>query len=627
MMIKLVKLTIENIRDINYVEIDFGERGSNHITTIQMANGTGKTTTLSLLKLLFSGKELTTEEVNSYRPTKWMCNNGEVKLDLLVENQDEYTIGLQLDYDLTSFEYYTDSPSKRGYTKGGIFLPSNYRLTEDFVDLFIFNGELASQLLKDESNIATNAISILYGLNEIQTIRNSIDLIKQDKLKNSETGVKTDQGLKQEESKLGRLRQTLEDLKSDRKIIQDKLSELNNTKITLEKQLADLRSPEINEEIENLSNQISEYKQNISVSVKKLLQCIKDPAIISPKNRDSLLKLKQNMEKLKLPRGTSKDFFDELCESKVCVCGRPIDDSIRQQIQINSKNYLSDDLASAMNYVKGSIMQSDSNQLAQVTDEINSLIVQKNEAESKKSLLIQQTGGKDSNDEYSSLSQKYDQCVRDIYDCESNLDVIDADQPGAYKPEDNIKECERKISELELKIAKSRGQRNYIEACNTIQTLFNTIYLKSLDKLKKRIISETNSKLESILGNEVKIESIDRRIKLQGKSHGSEGQELIIGYTYITSLFEGSDCHLPFVIDSPCGSLDLQKRSRVAKIVPPLFEQVVFLVTSSERNHFTDVIQTQEDIHPITIWKRPTDSLIESSTDIGIFNAYQKEAE
>ena len=159
-----------------------------------------------------------------------------------------------------------------------------------------------------------------------------------------------------------------------------------------------------------------------------------------------------------------------------------------------------------------------------------------------------------------------------------------------YKPEENIKECERKISELELKIAKSKGQRNYIESCNKIQNLLDLIYTKSLDKLKKRIIIETNNKLYSILNNEVSVESIDRHIKLKGKLHGSEGQELIVGYTYITSLFEGSNCHLPFVIDSPCGSLDLQKRSRVAKIVPPLFEQVVFLVTSSERNHFTDVM-------------------------------------
>ena len=60
-------------------------------------------------------------------------------------------------------------------------------------------------------------------------------------------------------------------------------------------------------------------------------------------------------------------------------------------------------------------------------------------------------------------------------------------------------------------------------------------------------------------------------------------------------MFETSSHDLPFIVDSPAGSLDLSVRRQVSKTIPHLFDQLIIFITSGERAGFADYFYRIED--------------------------------
>lgn len=53
-------------------------------------------------------------------------------------------------------------------------------------------------------------------------------------------------------------------------------------------------------------------------------------------------------------------------------------------------------------------------------------------------------------------------------------------------------------------------------------------------------------------------------------------------------MFEDSELEFPFIIDSPTGSMDFDKREAVADIIPKVFNQMISFVQSAEVKRFAD---------------------------------------
>lgn len=133
-----------------------------------MRNGIGKTTTLKLLRALFSGELPDSNQISNFRynqdPEQDLGGNpdsGEFGVTLVIENPQHpgmwvsWTITLQIDNSTTppSASFQTTSPDIGG-TKDGWLLPPEFKRhfhgKSNFVELFIFDGETAQDICKSQ---------------------------------------------------------------------------------------------------------------------------------------------------------------------------------------------------------------------------------------------------------------------------------------------------------------------------------------------------------------------------------------------------------------------------------------------------------------------------------------------
>ena len=79
--------------------------------------------------------------------------------------------------------------------------------------------------------------------------------------------------------------------------------------------------------------------------------------------------------------------------------------------------------------------------------------------------------------------------------------------------------------------------------------------------------------------NDIRVERIDGALLLQDKLSGSVGENVSVGYAFLATLFDrAEEHHLPFVVDSPVGSIDLDIRPRIGELLPKLAGQVIAFI-------------------------------------------------
>ena len=159
-----------------------------------------------------------------------------------------------------------------------------------------------------------------------------------------------------------------------------------------------------------------------------------------------------------------------------------------------------------------------------------------------------------------------------------------------------------------------------------IDSLVNEIKLQATTALKQEIVRKTNEKLRRVIVDDyVEIESIDRYIKLKGRDGASEGQTLSIAYCFLGTLFEDSELEFPFIIDSPTGKMDFEKRQAIADIIPLVFNQMIAFVQSAEVERFADRFYANPDSQYLTVVASPQDQAVVVYEGIDFFDSYQRE--
>ena len=105
---------------------------------------------------------------------------------------------------------------------------------------------------------------------------------------------------------------------------------------------------------------------------------------------------------------------------------------------------------------------------------------------------------------------------------------------------------------------------------------------------------------------DLRVERIDGALELSSnkassKDDVSEGQSLSVAYAFLTALLSKAPFELPFIVDSPAVSLDLDVRKEVSRVIPTLFDQMIFFVISSEQAAFAENFYESEDTQFITL--------------------------
>ena len=149
------------------IKIDLKQNGSiSPVSLLQMPNGTGKTTTLTMLRAAMNGEAVRwdSKKINDFRRKNNDRETGRFLVELLIDDKP-LTFELNLDFEEGKAFYRTSSPGSGGITHGWNPPPQVRRfLTEEFVRLFIFDGEFADRLIQSKYSEAERAIDALCQL-------------------------------------------------------------------------------------------------------------------------------------------------------------------------------------------------------------------------------------------------------------------------------------------------------------------------------------------------------------------------------------------------------------------------------------------------------------------------------
>lgn len=582
--------------------IDLSKQGAApRVSLVQMPNGTGKTTTLDLIKASLTGRALdwSSDDVRRLRRPGSANDSGKFVLKLLADN-DPLTFELSFDFLEEKISYRTSCRASGGI-KDGWEPPVEVKrfLNDRFVPLFIFNGELAQDLLDGRQAKALEAIDALCQLEHLDAIVAATLEDWQQATRNQ--GAKTASGLAGWKSREERLDTRLKKVQDARQRFASELS-------SKETRISELKT-ELNDRLkydhstqkrkEEVETKIRSHEDALVEKTRRILQLIRQPQFLSAHFAGGLAMLKDQFDRVRLPERTSRQFFVELADEPQCVCGRAIGEQERQAILGQASNYLANELYSFINNLKGDISQSVLDEPVAASSRIESAVADQKIIRRELSQLrteleqIRAESITDAGDAAQKLALELKACESERDELIEMLAKID-EHPDSDVSDDSwsIRGLERELTRVRDLIAQITGTVELKTKLDAIKVIAERTKEIARERLREAIRNDCNNKLEKVLsGDPIRIEKIGNSLSLRGQDGASVGQTLAVGYTFLTTLLNRGSHKFPLVVDSPAGSLDDGVRTRVGRMIPTLCEQFVAFTISTEREYFLQALE------------------------------------
>lgn len=632
MKMSILGIEYKNIRKISELKLSFVDANGKSIKNnfVMMANGTGKTTTMELIKGLMDGSaaDWSAKKIKTFAPTTSHSDVGVFSIAVKFDER-QYKYFLYMNYKTGTANIKTTTTTLGGM-EDGRHLPDALKgiFTPEFVRRFVFDGEQAEKTMDSSSNEAEETIRYLYRLDELDEIIATNQRILSE--------IQDAEGSKGSKSSLSNLRTRQEGVKTTISKLQKRAAHLRKGIKTFEderkekitqRDALDKNYETLNQEKQEILNLQQHNKDSIDAQISEIIRLSKSPYLISQEFCDRMYGLGSSMTKLKLPKTISKDFFVELAHAKDCICGRCIGESEKKTILENAEKYLGSDQQSVLNAIKSSLMAcsydsslSDAfTELSKLREEANRLQTRLNTNAEK----LLKAGG----EEAAKLKARTDELEKYIAVSKYQLDIIESkDENNEELTEDNnLYKAQLLYKDYEHKIASATRTNAALYRKEVVESLVFAIKEQATAELKKEIIRKANEKIQKVITDDfIEIDNIDRYIKLKERSGASQGQTLGIAYCFLGTLFEDSELEFPFIIDSPTGSMDFDKREAVADIIPKVFNQMISFVQSAEVKRFADRFYDNPDAQYLTIVVSPSSGMVEVHEGIDFFDSYQQ---
>lgn len=524
----------------------------------------------------------------------------------------------------------TQAPPKGRET--GLLLPTAIKgiFTPEFVSRFVFDGEQAKKSMDRTSNEADETIRYLYRLDELDEIL-AMNMNILTEIQNAEGGSTGTRGsLSNLRSRQKKVRDHIASLEKKQKQLNGDIARFSQEKIEKEKQRQELDKnyEAFNKEKNEVIAEQEKNRGNVDVKITEIVSLVKTPYLVSEGLCNRMYEFGDAMKKLKLPKSSSKDFFTELAYAEKCVCDRCIGEKERDAILRNAERYLGSDHQAVLNNIKSVLMGSTYDErLVAAFEELGKLQEQKTRLNARfadvEDKLIKAGGP-----QAEQLQSEIEVLIGQISSAQTQLEIIESkdEDDETLTEENNLHKARRADAEYEAKIASTTKTNAALRKKNVVQDLVNEIKTQATAALKEEIIKKANDKISRVIKDDyIEIESIDGYIKLKDREGASDGQTLSIGYCFLGTLFEEAELEFPFVIDSPTGKMDFDKRQAVADIIPVVFNQMIAFVQSAEVKCFADRFYKNTDTQYLTIVASKDTEEIAIHKGIAFFDSYQRE--
>lgn len=590
------------------------------VSLIQMPNGTGKTTTLTLLRAALSGS-LVKQGWNQHQISEFRKKNSDVQDGIfevrLLLNDRRATIVLAFNFESSRVSY------KTTYGLGhrdGFHPPSEFRrfMNENFVNFYVFDGELAQHLLDKEHTDAQIVVENLFQMNVFHAMARKVGEHWDNKTQNA--GASEKRGLSRRRNRLGTLRARLTELKKrqfglieQRKELVGLLGQKRDTyqqQIDKEKERSKSLST-ANTNVETLNGKVREEAMDV-------LESMRDPHALSSSFAKWMLELKDGLDRVKLPESAAREFFEDLSKEDECVCGRPINAKVAETIRERANQYLGTEDVSLLNSMKTAIKDVVGSSPEDKEKRLNLQI------ENLSTVMAEARDAKNDLDQLSLEAELSDPAIKDAsQDIESLLEqirVID-EQLEKFESKDQtlsddktfgIEILEKRIKDAESKLADITRTLNEKEKRDILTSIIESAHEKARKGITTDLCDQANSRISKLMPyNSVSIDRIGKNLILEGQEGGSTGETLSIAYAFLATLFHRGEHQLPFVVDSPAGPIDLAVRPKIGELIPNLSGQFIAFTISSERPRFVAPLKqaSKSEVHFVTLFRRGSKDL------------------
>lgn len=583
------------------------------ISLIQMPNGTGKTTTLNLLRAALSGAAETWDrsKIREFKKKNADLDQGQFMVWLLL-NEKPVTIIMDFDFSSGSVLYKT---TRSNGQENKFNPPFDFRrfMKEDFVNFFVFDGELAKGLLDKRKTDADKVVEGLFQVDTFKTISSRVSDYWDSKT--SDASAKEEKGWKRRKNKLDRLNTRLAELTKEKEGLEANRDKLTNK---LNKQKAKYKDKikeqeELSDKIDAAEEELKSLRGKTKEVALQALESMADPHAICTQFASDMYTFKQSLDRVKLPESAAREFFEELAEESECICGRPIDDTIRAVIRDRAGNYLGSEDVALLNTIKTAVEESLGQSLELPEQELVAKLddLKKNDSDAQlaQNVLDQlQNEAESADPDAKAAKEKIDELESALGIILKDLEKFDStDKDAGDKRTFGLEVLRKRRDKAEKDLAEITETLTLKKKRDVLLAIVSSAFTKAKEGIASEICSDANSKISLLMpNNDIKIHSLNKSLNLDGQSGGSVGEELSIAYGFLSTLFDRTEHSLPFVVDSPAGPIDLHIRPKIGELVPKLGGQFIAFTISSEREGFVGKLQeaSPEPVQLLTIFRK-----------------------
>ena len=601
------------------------------VSLIQMPNGTGKTTTLNLLRAALSGSaqhsEWNADTVREYQKRESSTDKGyfEVRLSL---NNSKVTILMDFDFDEGSVSYHTtiNDGKDKGFNPPPEFLRF---MNEDFVNFFIFDGELAEHLLDKDYSDAKLVVEKLFRINLLVAMSRKVEEYWTNI--SEEAGAKGMTALTRRNNHLKDVNRQLLKCKEEKQELTQRKNKLTDERdkkqIHYDKELkkGDLRT-------KNLMNAESEHKESkldVQRSAEITLELMRNPHAIHASISESMVELKDGLDRVKLPESVAREFFEDMAQEEKCICGRPIDKDVAAAIRERSTSYLGNNDVIFLNSMKAKIKEEIGNSTKEKSKKLDSQLKQLEghmscERKANDNVAELVANVESSNPKAQEVRNEIEKLNTEIVKVEGKLEWYErSDVGGDVKKIYGIEVLNEMKKEAEEGVAKMTKTLKVRNKRNILVGILEVAHTKAREAIISEIRNSANRRIVDLMPNSsIVIKEIRENLVLEGQEGGSVGETLSVAYAFLATMFNSSDYELPFVVDSPAGAIDFDIRQKIGELIPNLTNQFIAFTISSERATFVDSLKeaSSGNLQFITLFDRKVDRMKSLAKKLGKFD-------
>ena len=574
--------------------VEINERGNNSSTFFQMPNGTGKTTTLRLLKRSLYNHEFKSSEIEEFKAKKKeeYKKEGFFEAKFAVDGKIFY-IRINFDFEKKIASYSSSLSDEGGYVLG-FKLPKEIEniIDKELVDLLLVDLEIdVKPMFRDSQTKAQEAIRKFCKINLLESLINDFKNFKDKKRKESSQSGNVQNQINTEETRLNKIDIRIKEVEKKKNQYKKYLNDTEEEYLSGKKQLDDAlqRDSQLNRRRQELEKKRDEVKSKYDEILTKNLNDIKNIGTYENNLKIEVKEFVNNLDEMGLPEEEVRIFFDKILKKTDCICGEKLTDDKKEVIKKAMDSFISQEEAGIIGKIKDAVRKN-----TQEHDKVDLLA---------NSSLIQQLKQEldATNENINILNNK---ALKDDRNLSDKIKKLEKEREFKKEFLDNIINQEWKARDgedtesllslgeqkkiVEKKLAELSGTKEIEEKVIFLSEIIEEAIIASENEISKEITSECNKKIqEMFINNPIYINSIDKHIVLEGQAEGSTGQEARIGIIFLLTILERSSIHFPLIVDTPVKGMDNAAKRRTAGFISDLKSQFICFVIDADKPNFT----------------------------------------